>query len=69
MTIFIDVIKELFAMFVTDARLTVAVLILVAIVAWLIAVGVNPILCGGLLLLGSVLMVMEATAREAGRKR
>ncbi len=75
MSIVRDVAKELLGMFLADARLTTTILILVAVVAAL-AVGlrVNPILCGGLLLAGSlqivvaaVVLVSDEEMREAAR--
>ncbi len=70
MSIVRDVAKELLGMFLADARLTTTILILVAVVAAL-AVGlrVNPILCGGLLLAGSLQIVVAAVLREARRLR
>lgn len=61
-----DVAKELLGMFLVDARLTTSILILVAIVAavvdWL---RVNPVVGGGLLVGGSLLILVEAVVREA----
>ena len=65
MEIIKDVLAELFSMFVTDARLTLATLILVAVVAILILVlHVNPLMGGLVLLLGCIAIVIEATIRE-----
>lgn len=66
MTILRAVARELFAMFVADARLTVGILILVAIVALLfdgLALGV--LACGALLLVGAIAVLVEATLRQA----
>jgi polyferredoxin len=69
MTIIIDVAKELLGMFLTDARLTMATLVLVAIVASLVvALHVEPIWCGGVLLLGCLVILVEAAIREARRR-
>jgi hypothetical protein len=69
MSIIADVSKELLGMFLADARLTTATLILVAIVAALvIALQVEPLLGGGLLLLGCLAILVEAAAREAARR-
>lgn len=61
-----DVAKELLGMFLADARLTTSILILVAIAAavvdWL---RVNPVVGGGLLVGGSLLILVEAVVREA----
>jgi hypothetical protein len=70
MSIIGDVAKGLLGMFLADARLTLATLALVAIVAALIVgLRVDPMLGGGLLLLGSLLIVVEAAVREARRRR
>jgi hypothetical protein len=65
MSIMIDVLKELFAMFVADARLTLAILLLVAIVAGLVGAGLAPILDGGVLLTGSLTILVLSVSREA----
>jgi hypothetical protein len=65
-----EVLKELLGMFLADAGLTTATLILVAAVAGLtIGLGVDPMAGGVLLLLGSPLILIEATIREARRRR
>ena len=70
MSIISDVAKELLGMFLTDAGLTTATLILVAAVAALVLwLRIDPMLGGGLLLLGSLLIVAEAAVREARRRR
>lgn len=66
MSIIIEVVKELFSMFVADARLAVGVLFLVALVAFLVDyLSFPPLAGGGLLLVGSLLIVIEATVRQA----
>ncbi len=66
MTIIRDVLKELFSMFVTDARLSLAILLLVAIVAMLVAAfPAEPAFGAALLLFGSVAILIEAVRREA----
>jgi hypothetical protein len=68
MTVIGDVFKELFGMFVTDARLTLAILLLVGVVAGLAsALPAAPYLAGGVLLFGCVAIVVGAAAREARR--
>ena len=70
MSIIGDVAKELLGMFLADVRLTSATLVLVAIVAALIFwLHTDPIVGGFLLLLGSLLIVVEASVREARRRR
>ena len=65
MEIIKDVLAELFSMFVTDARLTLATLLLVALAAILIMVfHVEPLIGGGVLLIGCFAIVIEATIRE-----
>jgi uncharacterized membrane protein (DUF4010 family) len=69
MNILAEVVKELFGMFVADAALTIATLLLVAIVAGMI-VGllVPPLVAGAVLLVGSIALVVHATWREARRR-
>ncbi|MBN9597074.1 MAG: hypothetical protein J0G36_17185 [Afipia sp.] len=70
MRIMVDVAKELLGMFLADARLTMATLVLVAIVAGLVvAFRVEPLLGGGVLLLGCLAILVEAAVREARRRR
>jgi hypothetical protein len=65
-----DVFRELFSMFVADARLTGATCTLVAVVAALILGFGIPALAGGLLLLaGCVVILIEAAVREAAVRR
>lgn len=69
MKIIQEVLAELFSMFWADARMTTAALALVAIVAVLINfTSLNSLWSGGLLLLGSLAIVLEAAYRET-RKR
>ena len=66
MNILLDVAKELFGMFVADLRLATGVLCLVALVALAVDyLDVAPLAGGGLLLVGSLLIVIEATLRKA----
>lgn len=65
MTIIIEVLKELFAMFVADARLTLAILLLVATVAGLVGSGAGPVIGGGVLLFGSLAILVYSVIREA----
>ena len=65
MEIIKEVLVELFSMFVTDLRLTLATLALVAAVAVLVLVlHLNALICGIVLLLGCFAIVVEATIRE-----
>ena len=69
MALMLEVAQELLGMFLADARLTFATLVLVGVVAGLVlAVGVAPLIGGALLALGCVLIVVEAAVREARRR-
>jgi hypothetical protein len=69
MSIIGDVLKELAGMFLADARLSLATLLLVACVAGLIgAFRIGPILGGGILLLGCLAILVAAAGREARRR-
>ena len=66
MSIVGDVFKELLGMFLTDARLTTLILLLVAIVGGLVAaLPVEPFLAGGVLLFGCLAILVEAACRGA----
>ena len=70
MTVIGDVFKELFGMFVADIRLTLAILVLVGVVAGLVsALPAVPYFAGGVLLFGFVAVLVEAVVREARRAR
>ena len=69
MSLIVEVAKELLGMFLADGVLTIATLILVAIVACLIVgLHVDPLVGGGLLFVGSLLTVVGAVVREARRQ-
>ena len=69
MTILRDVLAELFGMFVGDARLSVAILAVVALAALLIDLAqVEPLIGGGVLLLGCLAVVVEAVRRASLRE-
>jgi hypothetical protein len=66
MSIIGDVSKELLSMFLADARLTTATLVLVGIVAgFIVVLRIEPLLGGGVLLLGCLAILVEAVLREA----
>jgi hypothetical protein len=66
MSIIGDVFKELFAMFLADARLTFATLFLVAIVGALVdGLQVAPLLAGSVLVLGALAIVVGTASHEA----
>jgi hypothetical protein len=70
MTVIGEVFKELFSMFVADIRLTLAILLLVGVVAGLVsAFSVVSYFAGGMLLFGFVAILVEAVVREARRAR
>jgi len=68
MSILLEVARELLGMFLADARLTLATLVLVAGVAVLIALQVAPLLAGAILLCGCLAILLEAVLREARRR-
>lgn len=69
MTILRDVLSELIKMFVSDARLTASLLVLVLIVWVMIAATpLPPLAGGGVLVLGSLAILM-ASVRRAARRR
>lgn len=69
MTILKEVLAELFSMFVSDARLTLAILLVVGLSALLISVvGVAPLAVGVFLVLGCVAVLVMAVRREAARR-
>jgi hypothetical protein len=65
MSIIADAFKELLSMFLADARLSTAILFLVATIAGLIACGLAPVLGGGFLLLGCMAILIDAALRGA----
>lgn len=70
MTILRDVLAELFGMFVGDARLTAAVIVVVGVVAAMIDLGDVPPLIGGcVLLVGCLVVLIGAVVRAARRQR
>jgi hypothetical protein len=69
MSILKDVLAELFGMFVADARLTAAILCVVAVAAGLIGVlGVEPLVGGALLLVGCLAVTILSVIRAARAK-
>jgi hypothetical protein len=70
MSIVLDVARELLAMFVADARLTIANLCLVAAVGVLaLGLRVEPFLAGGVLLLGCLGILVWTVSHEARARR
>lgn len=70
MTIIRDVLAELLAMFVADARLTAAVLALVAVVAALErAFAATPLIGGGVLLTGCLGVLVGSVVLAARARR
>lgn len=70
MTILKDVFAELFGMFVGDARLTAAILLVVAAAAVAIDVlGAAPLIGGAILLVGCLGVMILAVIRTARRKK
>lgn len=70
MTLVRDIASELLGMFLADARLSHAIVALVLLVAGLVRfAGVEPLIGGALLLAGSLLILVEAAAREARNRK
>jgi hypothetical protein len=71
MTVIADVFKELFSMFVGDALLTVAILALVAVIAFITkeVPPANPFLSGFALLGGCLTIIITITALHAKRAK
>lgn len=71
MTIISDVMKELFAMFVADYRLTAGTLALIAAVAVLIAwiPDLDPLIPGSILLIGCLAIIAFVTTANARNSR
>jgi hypothetical protein len=67
MSIIVEAAKELLGMFLADARLTMATLVFMAIVAG-VALRVEPLQGGCVLLLGFLAILVEAAVREARRR-
>jgi hypothetical protein len=70
MSIIIEVFEELLGMFIADIRLTIATLVLVAIVAAIVtAMPEYALWAGGLLLAGALAIVTVIVLREARIRR
>jgi len=69
MNILKDILSELFGMFVSDARLTAAILALVLLAAALIAGTALPPIAGGILLLLGCIAVLVLSVRREARRR
>jgi hypothetical protein len=67
MTIIMDVARELVGMFLGDARLTLATVLLVAVAGAVARWHGTPLLAGGVLLLGCLAIVVGAAVRQARR--
>jgi len=65
-----EVGKELLGMFLTDARLSFLILLLVGVVMGLVRQShANPIVGGGILLIGCLVILTEAVLRERTIRR
>ena len=70
MTMLKDVLAELIGMFLGDARLTAAILVVVALSAALIDIaGLEPLIGGGVLLVGCLMVVVESVRRSGRRTK
>jgi hypothetical protein len=65
MKLLLEVGKELLGMFVADGLLTAATLALVGVTACLQLAGMPAMACGGVLLLGALLIVATTVIRAA----
>jgi hypothetical protein len=64
-----DIARTLLGMFLADARLTIAILVLVTLVAGLILIlGVDSLVGGSVLLAGCLIILVEAAVRETRRR-
>jgi len=69
MTLLRDVLFELIGMFISDAMLSLAVVVLIAAVAGLIGTAaVTPLAAGAVLLAGCLAILASSTLRAAARK-
>lgn len=69
MSILKDVLSELFKMFVSDARLTAAILVVVAVTAALTrGTSLSPLVGGVVLLVGCIGVLVVAVRREAQKR-
>ncbi|SOC21574.1 hypothetical protein [Rhodobacter maris] len=68
MSILKDVLADLASMFVADARLTGAILALVAVAAMLVWAGLPSLVGGAVLLVGCLAVLVLAVRREAARR-
>jgi len=70
MTVLREVLRELLSMFVADARLSAAILAVVAVAALLLrALPGQPLVSGAALLVGSLLVVVTGVLRAARARR
>ncbi|HZU88210.1 MAG TPA: hypothetical protein VE993_03035 [Stellaceae bacterium] len=65
MTLLKEIVAEIIGMFVGDARLTLAVLVVVGTAAAMVVCGLAPLGAGGLLLAGCLLVLIESVWRGA----
>ncbi len=70
MSLLQEIARELLGMFLADARLTGAILVLVLLVTGLIlGLGVDALIGGSLLLIGSLALLVDAAFRETRARR
>jgi hypothetical protein len=65
MTMLNEFASEIVGMFMADGRLSAAVLALIAVVALLIDTGLTPLLGGGVLLVGCLVLLVESVRRHS----
>ena len=63
MSIVREFFKEVLGMFLADARLTVAILVLVSLAGILTAFEADPLVSGGMLLTGSLVILVTTSCR------
>jgi len=70
MSIFFQVLKDLVKMFIADVRMTMTILALVALVAFLIEkTSIDPLLAGWLLLGGCIVLLIASALAAAAKSR
>ena len=66
MSLILEIAKELFGMFMADAKLSCAILVLVGVLAYLLRSGaIDPTVGGAVLLVGCLVILAAVTAIES----
>lgn len=69
MNLVISIAKELFGLFVDDGSLAIGILVLVAVLAGAVSVGLPPVLTGPVLFLGCAALLAENVRRTLARQK